>query len=447
MTATTQRFAFTTLNQGDEFSSADYAFGRSNRLQLDLLLQQVIENHTHNGAPAPSMSATPPQVQMVPSGGILPANHIVFYRTALVDPRGQEYVASQVISVATPPSLIAPEPPALSQALGGALQAGDYMYLLSAYTVDTSYETTPSRATSSTLVDGNQWTITMPALPSGATGWNIYRKGPTDLEPIFLTSTVTNTVIDNGALKASPFRTPPSGNTTSSMNSVVIGLEGQELPAGCTLKIYRTLDQGDWSRSFVNRVSGLPYTDTGHATQTGAPLARSIALGGAPKIRFFENTTGSLPPSAFVTARLATFNLAGPVTTGLSPWQWICEYDDAALQSIRATLGRGSTPAAFPVKATVWLRREGETEWTPIVLSSGETQWWAEVGVGQTIGPPAFVSSNYANPPRLKLGDALRAVVLQSGGGATPTDSDLSLTVTMLVRNGSATTTHVWKDD
>jgi hypothetical protein len=50
MTATTQRFAFTTLNRGDEFSSADYAFGRANRYQLDLLLQQVIENHTHTAA-------------------------------------------------------------------------------------------------------------------------------------------------------------------------------------------------------------------------------------------------------------------------------------------------------------------------------------------------------------------------------------------------------------
>lgn len=450
MTGSTPRFALTTLNKGDGLSADDYAFGHGNRLQLDRLLEQVIENHHHTGIPAPNTPGPAVVTRVQPTGGILAANQAIFYKTALVDPRGQEYVASQPAIVLTPTTLPTPEPPVLSQIRGGGLLPGDFIYQLSVYTEDTSYETTLSRPTSGTLALGNQWTIALPALPAGATGWNIYRKGPTDLEPVFLTSTTSSGPwVDDGTGRPKSYRTAPTANTTSSMNSVVIGNDYDDiLPSGYTLKIYRTLDQGEWSASLVTRVATLPFTDTGHATQTGAPLARSAALGGAPKIRFFENTIGILPPSAYTTARVTTFTSAGPVTAGLSPWQWICEYDDAAIVSIRAALGRGSSPAAYPVKATVRLRRQGATDWVPLQTTSWDPprEISATVEVGGTIGNRVNVVSSDLNT-RLHRGDALRAVVLQSGGGATPTDSDLTLTVTMLVRNGTATTTHVWKDD
>jgi hypothetical protein len=449
MTASTPRFALTTLNKGDGLSADDYAFGRGNRLQLDRLLLQVIENHHHTGILAPNTPGPATSTKVTPTGGVFPANHAIFYKTALVDPRGQEYVASQPAIVITPPTLPAPEPPVLTQARGGVLLPGDYIYQLSVYTEDTSYETTLSRPTTSTLAEANQWTIALPALPAGATGWNIYRKGPTDLEPMFLASTTNSGPwLDNGTGKPQPYRTAPTANTTSSMNAVIVGIDGETVPSGYTLKIYRTLDQGDWSSSLVTRVATLPYTDTGHATQSGVPLARSAALGGAPKIRFFENTIGTLPPSSYTTPRIATFTLAGPVTAGLSPWQWVCEYDEAVIVSLRATLGRGFWPAAYPVKATVRLRREGEADWVPLLTTSWDPprEISATVEVGSSIGNRVNIASSDLNT-RLYRGDALRAVVLQAGGGATPTDSDLSLMVTMLAHNGTATTTHVWKDD
>lgn len=452
MTGTTPRFGFTTLNKGDELSANDYAFGRLNRLQLDWLLRHAIENHKHSGVSAPQAPPPPPSVQVLPTGGVLPANHTVFYRTALVDSDGQEFLGSQTATVVTPPLLPVPEAPVLSQQFGGSLDPGNYLYQCSAYTQDTGFETTLSAPTSGVLAAGNMWSIRFPVPPSGVTGWNIYRKAPTDLEPIFLTNFPVGTTefFDTGTFKPLPYRTAPVANTTSSMNSAYIGYNDY-VPSGYTCKIFRTLDQGDWNRSLVAHVARLPYTDTGHAAQTGAPLSRSVAIGGAPKIRLGLDTEGTLPPRSSTTARVASFNIAGPVSVGLSPWQWVCDFDDAVIVSMRVSLGRGSVPAATPVTATVRVLYGWQAAWVPMLSYASDpmgqvgVEITAQVPVGASSGTPVTMTSQDDNV-KLQRGDALRAVILQSGGGATPTDVNLSLSVTMLVRNSYDDQSYVWKD-
>lgn len=447
MTGTTGRYGLTTLNDGDELSALDYRFGTQDRHLLDRLLQHAVEGHVHTGAVAPGVSAIDGlrlNVQAV--GGIFPAGKTIYYRFGVVDPRGQEYVATAIHAAVTPQAIFTPSPVvSLTPDPGhGSLVPGDYSYALSAYTDVTGSETLASRTLSATLPQGGSWTLALPAPPSGATGWNIYRRSPGDLEMVFLTTAlVEDLYVDDGAVRQG-LRPLPSVNTTRSTSSVQINF-AQGVPEGHSVRIYRTLDQSDWTRSLVGWASGTDvFVDTGHATQVGMPLARSTAVGGPPKIRWVENTEGIPPPGLFTTARMVTFNLAGPVTVGLSPWQWINEYDVAELWLLRATLGRGSVPANDPVIAAIQVRRSWDTEWKGIyTYEGGEVR--ASIYPGTSTGSISLHDGSYSNT-RLGTGDALRAVVHQSGGGATPTDENLSLVVTMFVSYGSQTS-YVWKED
>jgi hypothetical protein len=449
VTGTSPRFGFVTLNKNDELSSDDYAFGVRNRLLLDELLTRAVQDHRHTGTPTPTFPGAPPTVTVNPGGGILPANRSIIYRTALVDQTGQEYVASQPVTVVTPSVVGAPNPPELTQDVGASsLQPGNYVYQITAFTEESTAETVPSKPFGGTLTDGNMWTLRFPYLPGGATGWNIYRRGPTDPEPIFLMSTAGD-VEDNGSVAPQPFRTPPAANTSSSTASVTLDAD---IPPGFTMKIYRNLDQTDWSRSLVVRTAVMPYIDTGHATQPGQPLARSIAFGGAPRIRFGSETEGVLPPRLVTHTQLATFTFTGLVDTGFSPWQWINEYDEARIISVRGTVTAAAT--AQPIKFQLQKRADQyNANWRILQDKWGNLTF--TVPPDTLIGPltpiepfvPAYPPDDDPDYPRFFPGDALRPVITQHGGGDPQQDSDLTIVVTLAVQHGSASTSYTWKED
>jgi hypothetical protein len=452
VTGTSPRFGFVTLNKNDELSSDDYGFGVRNRHLLDELLTRAVQDHRHTGTPTPTFPGAPPKVTVNPGGGILPANRSIIYRTALVDQTGQEYVASQPTTVVTPSVVGTPNPPELIAEHGYAssLQPGNYVYQVTAFTEVSTAESLPSRPVTGALPDGDTWRLRFPYLPGGATGWNIYRRGPTDAEPIFLASTGGD-FEDMGTIAPLPFRTPPATNTSSSTASVTLDAD---IPPGFTMKIYRNLDQTDWSRSLVVRTAVMPYTDTGHATQPGQPLARSIAFGGAPRIRFGNETEGVLPPRLVAHTQLATFTFTGLVDIGFSPWQWINEYDEARIISVRGTVT--ASAVAQPIKFQLLKRADQyNSNWRLLQDKWGNNLTFTvppDTLVGPLVPiewfvpeyPPQDGDPNY---PRFFPGDALRPAIIQNGGGDPQQDSDLTIVVTLAVQHGSASTSYTWKED
>lgn len=437
----TTRYGFLTLEEGDDLSTADYKFSRADRLLLDSLLTYVTQNHRHTGTLVAPTPPAPPLLTLATSGGIFPASRTIYYRVALVDELGQEYLPSQPAIVTTPAALAVPDPPRTltGAATPGTLIAGEYLYLLSAYANDFGSETTPSRPVYGTLPAGGNWTIGLPAPTPGISGWNLYRKSPGDLEPAFLVSldVSSTTFVDDGSLTPNVLRTLPTANTTSSTSLVSVDLS-QPLPANYTCKIYRTIDQSDWSRSLLVRTATIPYFDTGHTPQVGAPLVRSTAVGGAPKISLETESVGVPPPRLFTTARTISIDAPGVVQTGLAPMQWVNDYDDAVVTSIRASLGQDSVPASTPVTVRLSVRAADSTVWTE------RPEYEATVPVGASIGD--VVAVTYEDLI-LSRGDAITASVVSNGGGSPQTDTDLTFTVALFVRHGSATDSYVWKED
>ncbi|QBQ74881.1 esterase [Caudovirales GX15bay] len=435
MTGITRRFGFTTLGEDDDFDANDYAFSRENRIRLDKIITETIERHRHTGAASSLEVPSAPTLTMEPAGGTFAPNSTITYRYGYVDTDGQESVASTPASIVTTQTVTAPEPATLSQDTGGFLLPGPYSYLLTAYTGESIYETTPSRPVTGTLT-AETWTLTFPSLPAGADGWNIYRKGPTDTEPIYLTSSVDESLLDDGSIAPNVYRVAPTANTTSTTSSVTVDLS-DGLPPGHTWRIYRTTDQSDWSQSLVVQASEAPYSDTGHATLTGSPASTSTAIGFAPKIPLGSGTFGQPPPAMVLVPRIATFTQKGELDVGILPWVWLCEYDAAKIVAARAALGKDATPTGTAVVAQVEYDTGGG--WTSIGVD-------LEISAGDSASPLYDASNSGLVETLLGSGDRLRAKV--TGVGSSPrTDFDLAITVTLIVQQGSDVTSYAWEAD
>jgi hypothetical protein len=442
----TPRFGFITFDsQADTIALQGYkAFGADSET-LDRILTYAIEKHTHDGTTVSSTPPNAPRLWPYPTGGALLPNQALYYRTSTIDARGQERVASVPAVTYTPAQLDTPTaPPTLTRSTGSLLP-GDYLYAMSAYSDTPDRETVTSPAVAGSLASAGGFEVSPPFPPSGATGWNIYRKGPTDYELHYLDSMLIDTgaYSDNNTTPASRLRGTPIANTTSTTASVVIDLD-TELAAGETCKIYRTYAPGDWEDSLLTWTAVLPYTDRGTATRAGSPPAVDTSVGGAPRIELGVHTIGTPPPAATTPATLVNFTFTGPVEPGYGTWQWVNEYEDVVILTLRATLGRGSMPAAQPVIVALERRSAGTVLWHRFHAEFGLTDITAQIPVGDTIGPISPMPFGSLPSPRLHPGDAIRAAILQTGGGATPTDENLSVVATLAV-HGSATQTYTWE--
>lgn len=454
--ANTENFGFKILGPGDSLDEDGYQFVNGDRVRMDTILNALME-HSHTGSGSSSESADDaPQLSLGSSGNIS-AGRRLYYRYTLVDENGNESAASPTAHVDTPDAVSSPAASALSVATtGGTLLPGTYYYGVTAYTSASSLETKMNATAYVTVAAGssaNVITLTLPSLPSGATGFNIYRKGPGNPRYYFLASTTSATYADDGSVALTTSRTTPSRNTTNNGNSVEIGYPTATptVPTGYTWKIYRTYDQADWSNSLLKWVveetsegSGIIdpyYDDVGGSTQTGSPPSAAYAVSSPTKIDMEDaaEIQGSPPPGLLTVPHQIQFGQSGTVVQGEGLVPWVCEFDNAEVVEVRATLGRDSTASnditfdvvkydaniATPVWASIF--DPGDRP----VISQGD--WRMEDPVEPT------------SETRLLKGDALIVDVDSSNEElATPTAVGYIVTILLMVNSGSETVSWDW---
>lgn len=433
----TDRFGFVTFdNDSDDLAFHNHQAFVADRISMDRLLRIACEAHTHTGIVLSEIPPPAPELQVSRTGGCLPPNESVHYKVAIVDIYGQERLASASASAFTPPQVATPGTPKLTADSYGSLPPGDYQYAVSAYVDAADNETAMSNIVTGSLVAPKAaWIIAPPPPPSGADGWNLYRKAPTEIGFRRLMTEEQGSggfnFYDDG-LELRGFERSPDENTTNVTSSVTVDLV-EPLSPGQSAKIYRTFDSGDWETSLVAWTPTVPYVDQGFPTGAGYPPDVSAGVGGAPKIRLGTDTTGALPPGLLTPTYTAMFNIRGQVQVGYWRWQWINEFDEFRLLRMRANLGRGSWADAAPVKIALDVRRNWDHEhWErftqydqPLLLQI------PQLANGGTLVFP----DNTMPDLRLYPGDGLRVAIMQSGGGFG-TDHDLTISIVGAVRHG-----------
>lgn len=362
---------------------------------------------------------------------------MAYYVFTWVDPSGAQTIASPSVTATLGVGIAVPaNPTVLSSVASGTLPGGGYFYAISAYTGTTTAET-PANSGIYTFLSGvgNNHLI-FPTLPFGATGFNVYVKPANTLGYVFLDSTTGSSYIDDGSVTPSTSRTLTNLDTTNSTGSVTFTLPSA-VPVGWTWNLYRTTQFGQWTNSLLASITTLSggatpvvlttYTDVGNGTLAGTPPLVSQVIGSPSRINLATSVTGLLP-TANVAAypMILSFGFTGPlvITTGKNVWT--SEFSSAKIVSVRASLGRLSVPVSSAVIVDVVKGTGGSTPtYTSIFPTGPKPQVAVGVQIGAAQAPP---STTFLNP-----GDSVSVDLTQVGGGATPTDHDLTVTIYLLV--------------
>lgn len=365
MGSTTPRFGLALLTEPtDSVADNDYHFGGRDRRFVDQALAYAIEAHVHDGRAQPNTETVPTStLNLIPGVGQIPAGATAYYRCALVDNRGHELNASQIVRVAT--AMPVPSPTELGLTIDttmGELIPGTYTYALSAAVtysdpasgMDNETESTVSPTRSITLPIAGRILIRGPEHTAGDPyfhAFNAYRRGPGDADFGFIGSG-TGIREDYSADQIDPDRHRPTANTTNSHNSVGITL-ATPLPDGYTWRVYRSYNQARWDNSLLYWGTTTSITDAGGPTRSGTPLDASAGFGSPPKIDLGAATTGKLPPGANTFALEVVFVMAGPLVAGLGNWWWYSPYRHAEIMSIQAWLDRDAIRDATPIESVL----------------------------------------------------------------------------------------------
>lgn len=438
----TDRWGLSILGPGDSIQDDGYKFSDSDRRLIDRLLTIAVETHRHTGGT--TMDHTPlvgPSLMLQTTGGYMLGGNHYYYCITVTDEFGNESAASPAASIDTPLEINSPQAASPLAITGsGALLPGTYSYATSAYKDANTLETKAlSSATIKIPGTGTQNSVqlTLPDLPLGATGINVYRKVPNGLHYLYLTSVPSPTSgqlwLDNGSVDEDCDRSLPSANRTSAENMIYVSYPGATpaVPAGWSWNVYRTDNPNDWGRSYlatINPQGATPvtpttYPDTGASTQVGAPPTLSQTIKAPPKVDLATEVQGTLPADRVVIPHVVSFIDVGPVTVGSGTFTWVCEYDDIEILGCRAYLGVSSTPSTTAVIVDVNASRPTQSlpAWTTIYTNQANRP---RVDVGQTIG-----TRTVPNIVRLLKGDMLSVDRDQAGGGATPTDVNLAVNI------------------
>lgn len=450
----TDHYGLTRLVQGENFQQDGWKYTNEDRALIDRLLYLGAEAHRHTGAAG--LPETPGALGLTlgSSAGSLPAGSRIYYKHTLVDADGFESSPSTEVFVDTPAPL--PEPSAAQLSVsttGGSLLPGQYFYVLTAHTAVNTDETKalhPNYVTVPVGTSTNRITLTLPSRPAGATGFNIYRKKPGSGRYDFLASTTsTGTYVDDGSVEEDCNRVVPTRNSTNSTNSVTANIG--TVPVGYTWKLYRTLVAGFYDSALLHHVveetsegSGIitgSYLDLGLGTLPGKPPATGQIVASPSKVDLEDGAEvqGRLPMglvSAFPV--VATFRFPGPVELVNGTELYVIEFPQATIIGVRAALGRDFFPAAANVIVDVELYRAGATPVWGTIFTDQATR--PKVLVGEMIGARATPQVT-----ELVAGDALTVNVEQIGGGATPTDEDLTVSILMYAY-GWGLVSHPWAD-
>lgn len=452
------RWGLSILGPGDKISDRGYKFAGADITLIDRLLSYAVEQHRHTGIAGTDLSPeVGPTLTLEATGGSMPSGSRFYYRYTLIDADGNESAPSPVVSIDTATSIVAPQAPSPTLIAGtGTLAPGRYTYVLSAYkninTLETKAINSAVLAVPSTNAS-NSVQLTLPTLPLGATGFNVYRRAPSGMHYLYLDSIVPAgpTWVDDGSINGDCDRGLPSNNRTSSENAVRIVYPGATpyIPDGYSWRIYRTVNPSDWGRSFLADIGpqgATPTTptalfDSGTGTSIGGPPTQAQVFTAPPKIGLTDaaEVQGSLPPGLVTAPTQLTFVEPGPVTVGTGTFVWVCDYDMADIIAVRAHLGPDSVPAVDDVVVDVNAYRVNQA--TPAwqsIFGGGPAR--PTIPAGDTVGPltaPTVIR-------HLVLGDMLSVDVDQAGGGATPTDQYLTVNVLLYTKQGSETTSYTW---
>lgn len=463
MSGTTDRFKLKTLESGDDFDEDGYKYTKADREQIDRLLEIGAETHRHTGETSSATNPSLPlELTLDTVGGYIDASERVRYKYTLVDAAGNESAASPEAYVDTPEAITTPSAATLTvSTTGGTHLPGNYFYVLSAYVDFNTSETkalNPAYITVPTTTATNEITLTLPTLPNGASGFNIYRRKPGNTKYFYLASvdmevaTPPETYVDDNTVTADCDRTLPVANTTNSLNSVIVSLPGATptVPAGYTWRIYRTFVSGDYEDSFLDWVveetsegSGVitpEYTDVGAGTTTGSPPAFAQTTDSPSKILLtdVEEVQGYLPPGRNVVPHIATFAKETPqVAEGT--YRWICEFERAQIIACRAALGVAPDTDAIIVD----VNRYSEADATPTSTTIYTTQAnRPQVAVGELIG-----IRTVPDVVMLYEGDSLTVDVDQADFAGDGAAASLTVSVYMVVQHSNTDVSWAWADE
>lgn len=454
MAGSTGNFGFDKLGPGDDRSTNAFKFSLGDRDYMDRLIYIGAIGHRHNGNTDTVGPPTAPSLTQFATGGFIPAGLRVYYKFAWVDGFGNESAASPEAFIDTPAAILEPGAPVFTySSTGGTLLSGQYYYVLSAYTNTTTSET---RATNLGLItvpvgtSTNRVTLTLPTLPTGATGWNVYRKKPGGSNYFFLKTFASGptTYVDTGADVEDCNRTLPRKNTTNATNRVTITLPGATpvVPAGRTWKLYRTYVNGNYTSSFLHHIveetsegSGIiriTYSDIGIGTTSGSPPSSSQITNSPSKVNLANaaEVSGVLPMGNETFPFVVTFTFSGLVAQQTGDHIWVCEFPEATIIGARATLGIGNVPAGQDVIVDLNKGSGTNPTFTTVYATQANRP---RVVVGQTRGARTTPDTR-----TLVVGDMLSVDIDQAGGGTTPTDYNLTVNV-YLIAHGYPTTTFV----
>lgn len=314
MASTTGFYGLQKLESGDALSTNDYAFTSRNVDVVDRLLHKFDEA-IFSGVTPLDDPTDGPSLDVSTTGGIIPAGRTVRYKYTYVDVYGNETAGSPEVSVTTNAPVSRPSQPGLTSATsGGTLLAGNYFYVISAYVDVNTAETNGSAAATINVPTGttNAITLALPSLPTNATGFNIFRRGPGEVQFYYLDSvdmdvaTPPTSYVDDNSVTITNSRTPSATNLTFATNSISITLPGATpaVPDGYTWKVYRTFVSGNYDSSLLQHVvtetsegSGIidPVAyDYGSRTSVGKPPSVSSITGNVSRITTLETDVAAI---------------------------------------------------------------------------------------------------------------------------------------------------------
>lgn len=444
------------LESGDSFNFNDYEYSHADRQHMDYLLYQGAEGHKHDGAAAVTVDPSSGLgLVLVPGEGALPAGQTIRYKYTLVDVFGAESAGSIESTISTPQPVTAPNAPTFSILnTGGTLLPGNYYYILTAYTTANTLETTGSPRIYGTLSQSsntNKVTLTFPSKPLGALGYNIYRRSPGSQRFQYLSSVNLNvatpptTFVDDGSFTEDCNRTVPLVNTTANGCAVQVTFPGATpaVTAGYTWRLYRTYTLGNYSSSLLHWVveetsehSGIitpTYLDVGVGTTNGQPPAFSQIVGSPSKIDPLTEISGVFPTGIQPHSEEVILEIPGALPAGSSTVpveQWICPFDNAVIIQAIAYFKPWAKPASQDAELEIGRAQDGS-----------DGAFGIDVLTGQNSSGVIDLGSFWPSTPEytLQKGDPLYLFVTQNGGGATPTDYGLKVSLKIMVLDGSKT--------
>lgn len=304
----------TLTDDGAKFTGAD-------RLALDRHLKALASSTRHQRTTSSELEAGQPSAT-VENGGGLPGGRTYAYAVALVNEDGLETAVGPEVVISTPDILTAPDEPGVEEVEGGILPPGLYYFALTAlsgivegesFSAPGTEESTLSSQVSITLDEPAGVQLTLPAPPTGALGYQIWRMGSGDVgwtRIAQVTATEDDTFTDYGSVPANlnaddPAQAPPATNAGVAIYAITITLAAEDAVlcidrSISAWRLYRTETPSAYpAAALVHHVVDLddPYdtgdtslplvtswVDEGDVLTSGAPIIASSLMALAPYV-------------------------------------------------------------------------------------------------------------------------------------------------------------------